>query len=170
MFRQTSSLGSLPPAVLTLLTLVQTLTHLLFVIVQYVKWISGSLWAVPPPHCGIFSHNCCASIALGRENLARESYWVRLSPCTTITAKVHLTPNCSSGAVKWLTVQDCAALSSSLVWMCVIAWMWSRVLFWKKKKYLGVSQLQGPLSCQIFHPLALLIKCEICLFAFFFFL
>lgn len=127
------------------------------------------MWTVPPPHCGIFSHNCCASIALGRENLARESYWVRLSPCTTITAKVHLTPNCSSGAVKWLTVQDCAALSSSLVWMCVIAWMWSRVLFWKKKKYLGVSQLQGPLSCQIFHPLALLIKCEICLFAFFFF-
>lgn len=39
----------------------------------------------------------------------------------------------------------------------------------EKKKYLGVSQLQGPLSRQIFHPLALLIKCEICLFTFFFF-
>lgn len=91
---------------LFLLLLLTHYTCLLFIIVRHIKWISGSLWALPPPHRGIFSYNCLASVALGRENLTRESSWVRLFPRTTITAKVHLDPNWSTGAVRWLAVQD----------------------------------------------------------------
>lgn len=101
-------LETTPPSLL--LTLTHTWTLLLFVIVRHIEWISGSLGAVPPPHCGIFNLNCLALVALGREkNLTRETEWGSFL-VITITAKVHLHPNCSSGAVQWLAEQECAAL------------------------------------------------------------